>query len=54
VDDSDEPGESGGMWAQNWEEILKSDKADASKSSGPRKKKGKKLVLMSNSVQRGS
>lgn len=52
-DESDEPGESGGMWAQNWEEMLKVDKADASKSHTSRRKKGKKLVLMSNSVQRG-
>ena len=50
--DDDEPGESGGMWAENWEEMLKTDRADASKT-GSRKKKGKKLVLMSNSVQRG-
>ena len=54
VIDDDEPGESGGMWTQNWEEMLKTDKADVSKSQGPRRKKGKKLVLMSNSVQRGS
>jgi hypothetical protein len=52
--DDDEPGESGGMWAQNWEEMLKADRADMSKGTGSRKKKGKKLVLMSNSVQRGS
>ena len=52
-DESDEPGESGGMWAQNWEEMLKVDKADASKSHTSRRKKGKKLVLMSNSVHRG-
>ena len=52
-EESDEPGESGGMWAQNWQEMLKSDKADASKSHSSRRKKGKKLVLMSNSVQRG-
>ena len=52
--DDDEPGESGGMWAQNWEEILKTDKADVSKGTISRKKKGKKLVLMSNSVQRGT
>lgn len=51
--DDDEPGESGGMWAQNWEEMLKTDKTDVSKGTGSRKKKGKKLVLMSNSVQRG-
>jgi hypothetical protein len=42
------------MWTQNWEEMLKSDKADVSKTTGSKKKKGKKLVLMSNSVQRGS
>jgi len=54
VIDDDEPGESGGMWAQNWEEMLKADKVDVSKSQGSRRKKGKKLVLMSNSVQRGS
>jgi hypothetical protein len=54
VIDDDEPGESGGRWTQNWEEMLKTDKADVSKSQGPRRKKGKKLVLMSNSVQRGS
>lgn len=54
VVDEDEPGESGGMWAQNWEEMLKADRADAPKSQGSRRKKGKKLVLMSNSVQRGS
>jgi len=52
VVDEDEPGESGGMWTQNWEEMLRTDRADASKN-GSRKKKGKKLVLMSNSVQRG-
>ena len=52
--DDDEPGESGGMWAQNWEEILKTDRADVSKGTVSRKKKGKKLVLMSNSVQRGT
>jgi RING-type zinc-finger len=52
-DDSDEPGESGGMWIQNWEEMLKADKTDASKNQNSRRKKGKKLVLMSNSVQRG-
>ena len=52
-DESDEPGESGGMWIQNWEEMLKADKADASKGNNSKRKKGKKLVLMSNSVQRG-
>jgi hypothetical protein len=51
-EDADEPGESGGMWAQNWEEMLRADRADASKN-GSRRRKGKKLVLMSNSVQRG-
>jgi hypothetical protein len=56
AEDENEPGESGGMWTKNWEEMLKaeSDRSDASKLAGPRKKKGKKLVLMSNSVQRGS
>jgi len=52
-DESDGPGESGGMWVQNWEEMLKADR-EASKANGNRRKKGKKLVLMSNSVQRGS
>ena len=51
-EDPDEPGESGGMWMQNWEEMLKADR-EASKNHGSRKKKGKKLVLMSNSVPRG-
>jgi hypothetical protein len=54
VEDPDEPGESGGMWIQNWEEMLRTDKVDVSKNHGSRKKKGKKLVLMSNSVQRGT
>jgi hypothetical protein len=53
-EDLEEPGPSGGMWSQNWEEMLTTDKADASKIHGSRKKKGKKLVLMSNSVQRGT
>ena len=53
ANDSDEPGESGGMWVPNWEEMLKADRADGSKINGSRKKKGKKLVLMSNSVHRG-
>jgi hypothetical protein len=52
-DDSDEPGESGGMWRQNWEDILKADSIGASRTPNLRRKKGKKLVLMSNSVQRG-
>ena len=52
-DESDNPGDGGGMWTQNWEEMLKADKVDASKNHTSRRKKGKKLVLMSNSVQRG-
>jgi hypothetical protein len=51
-DDADEPGESGGMWTQNWEEMLKADR-EASKPHSSKKKKGKKLVLMSNSMPRG-
>jgi len=51
-EDSEEPGESGGMWAHNWEEMLKADR-EVSKNYGSRKKKGKKLVLMSNSMPRG-
>ena len=51
--ESDETGESGGMWTKNWEEILKADNADALKNRNSRKKKGKKLILMSNSVHRG-
>jgi E3 ubiquitin-protein ligase RNF10 len=45
-----EPGEAGGVWTQNWEEMLK----DPTKPHPSRRKKGKKLVLMSNSVHRGT
>lgn len=52
VEDEDEPSEIGGIWAQNWEEMLKADRAEVLKNHRSRKK-GRKLVLMSNSVQRG-
>ena len=46
VEDVDE--RSGGVWTQNWEEML-----DPTKTQHPsRRKKGKKLILMSNSGQR--
>ena len=54
VDDDDEAGDSGGLWAKNWNEILNSDRTDGSKHSGSRRKKGKRLVLMSNSFHRGT
>lgn len=53
VDEASDPDEGGGLWVRNWEEVLSADKADASRNQRSRRKKGKKLVLMSNSVQRG-